>query len=379
MLPGLEAVFWGLRGDPRLQAAVRGARLGRERNGQVPRQSQSEGRIDVRSLALIGFRDQIVLAHLGRLGPLFAELAEEQHSRANSQRSAAEQGGGFATADGERARSSSGHRPVASNASNATVTPGHNNSPASFPATPSFSGTTTPAPPQLGTSPLPPATGTFSAHAHARRRQLVATLASVLTGDERQGMLEDLLRTMRTGTPANLGRPAPDAGSSNEVGRRQSFGSPLLGEPGGLEFDFGAAGGQGPATRTGRARAGTMDSLEEEELPLPASLAAMRLTSIAPPATLPPIASASLLASDSFGPLPPSVPMAQNPSTATWTSASSAGTGPPAPKEKKRHHFLGLMRRSHSGDAGKGKDKGKSKVEETKEMRRSATLNTIHG
>lgn len=334
-------------------------------------QSSAEGRIDVRSLALIGFRDQIVLAHLGRLGPLFAELAEEQHSRANSQRSAAD--GGYAAGKGGRTRSDSGHRQGASNASNATVTPGVNNTPASFPATPLPSGTNTPAPPLRPTSPPPPATGTSSAQAYARRRQLVATLASVLTGDERQAMVEDLLRTMRTGTPANLGRPVPEGAFSDQAGGRQSYGSPLLGDPGAVEFDFGTPQG-GPTTRGGRARAGTMDSLEEEELPLPASLAAMRHSSIAPPATLPPIASGSLLAGDSFGLMPPSasVPMSLNPSTATATSGSSVGGGQ-GQKEKRRHHFLGLMKRSHSGDAGKGKGKGDGEV-----FRRSTTLSAVH-
>ena len=208
-------------------------------------------------------------------------------------------------------------------------------------------------------------------------------------------MVEDLLRAMRTGTLANLGRPVPESALSTDLGHRPSFGSPLLGEPGGIDFDFGSVGGggggpgagAGATTRMGRARAGTMDSLEEEELPLPASLAAMRLTSIAPPATLPPIASGSLLATGDHGYgqlLPPSAPMSLNPSSATATSQSSAG-GPAeltAQKEKKRHHFLGgLMRRSHSGDGGRAKghkERGKGDAEVVEGIRRSATLNMVH-
>lgn len=364
VLPALEGVFWTLRSDPRLQAAVRGARLGRERD-RVGRtavvQGKDEGRIDVRSLALIGFRDQLILPHLRRLAPLFGEIEVELHSRSNSQKT--QSGGeeqrpptpGRAT----RVSSGSGHRQVASNASNMTVTPG-NLTPSTAAASPLLG--PSPSPAQSGSSPIRrPSSAATSNRAAARRRQLVATLASVLTGDDRQTMVEDLLRTMRTGNPGSLGdRPARHEAFSTEGGggdkpswsptvtrqgssHRESYGSPTE-EADATVAELGTA-----LDRLGRGRAETMDSIEEGDMPLPFTLAEGASTF---------------------------VPLAEHPKPEAGRSEHWEMPPPPIPtKEKKKHHFLGLMKRSHSG----GVDREKEGEGLVPGVRRSATLDVVRG
>jgi hypothetical protein len=69
----LEAVFWVLRCDDRLRAAVGGTGL--ERNQERGR-GRGEGRIDVRRIALIEFRDGILHPEMERIVKIFEKMYE---------------------------------------------------------------------------------------------------------------------------------------------------------------------------------------------------------------------------------------------------------------------------------------------------------------
>ncbi|GAA5897456.1 HbrB domain-containing protein [Sporobolomyces salmoneus] len=81
ILPQLEAVFWVLRCDDRLRAAVGGT--GMERNEERTR-ARGEGRIDVRRIALIEFRDGILHPEMDRLTGIFEKLYENQENLGES-------------------------------------------------------------------------------------------------------------------------------------------------------------------------------------------------------------------------------------------------------------------------------------------------------
>ena len=162
--PHLDAVFWVLRCDERLKASVGGTGREREREGRT---LKGEGRIDVRKLALIGFRDHLILPNIDRITQLFRELYE---SRPPSRRMS-----GTDTPP---------HPAPPSNAapsSHSAPTPSHR-------TLPSYSSASTILPPIT----LHPAVGPFPTAgslqqiqaANARRRQMVAILASVLTNDQ---------------------------------------------------------------------------------------------------------------------------------------------------------------------------------------------------
>ncbi|GAA5939572.1 HbrB domain-containing protein [Sporobolomyces koalae] len=80
ILPQLEAVFWVLRCDDRLRAAVGGT--GMERN-QERGKGRGEGRIDVRRIALIEFRDGILHPEMDRI----VQVLDKLYSSATSNES----------------------------------------------------------------------------------------------------------------------------------------------------------------------------------------------------------------------------------------------------------------------------------------------------
>lgn len=228
VLPHLESIFWVLRCDERLKAAVGGTGREREREGRT---AQAEGRIDVRSLALIGFRDQLIHPQFHRIVYLFHELYESRPpSRVPSR-----------------------------------------------PSSPSHSSTGPPSAPPLSTnnsshstSLQPPPTsssgllGTLASvqAANSRRRQMVAILASLLTGDERQEEMDTLLSHMRAGLALNGGRRSPvfplevDTPGLEDHERR-TF----------VPLDSAASKFAAPQRSGGaeqRPRSGTLDSLDEE-------------------------------------------------------------------------------------------------------------------
>lgn len=184
VLPNLEGVFWVLRCDNRLKAAVGGTQRDREREGRT---EWGDGRIDVRKLALIEFRDHLVHPEVDRLAHL---LLTTDSTRASSQRG----GSGVATPRSQERGTTGGHAAKVSASSAATVTRG---------------------PPSR---PQPPPRTPASIQAAARRRQMISyvsariiiihckqlnsflvhsVLASVLTGDERQAEIDGLLHLLR--------------------------------------------------------------------------------------------------------------------------------------------------------------------------------------
>ncbi|KAK4701973.1 hypothetical protein P7C70_g4252, partial [Phenoliferia sp. Uapishka_3] len=244
VLPHLESVFWVLRSDERLRAAVVGGGREREREGRT---LNAEGRIDVRRLALAGFRDQLIHPQYHRILHLFRELYDS--------------------------------RPPSRQPSRPSSPP--NTSPSAYQPTPSQSSSglhPTPAP-TVSTSPsnqgstLHPPQGPLASvqAANARRRQMIAVLASLLTGDERQHEIDNLLSQMRAGlslgsagrrTPAvQTDATVPPAGT---LGDRRAF-AHLTAQLTPSVLENGGGGGALPVSASwSRPRAGTLDSLDEE-------------------------------------------------------------------------------------------------------------------
>ncbi|GAA5843028.1 hypothetical protein JCM9279_001834 [Rhodotorula babjevae] len=229
ILPHLEAVFWVLRSDERLRAAVgHEARTARERE---------EGRIDVRRIALIEFRDEILHPGMDRLEPLVSAVyqggasLDSDESRPASRRPSVSSSYPAAPPPDIRRARSHPHppsRPISPDLGASTASPPppqpHRqysspprlspdpNYPSSF--LPSASSSARP-PPAAGPSSGAPAATT--AQAFARRRQMVAVLAALRTDDDRQAEMDALLRLIRP-TPAPSGaRYRPRRGSSTSA------------------------------------------------------------------------------------------------------------------------------------------------------------------
>ncbi|BGP10050.1 hypothetical protein JCM10049v2_005933 [Rhodotorula toruloides] len=228
ILPHLEAVFWVLRSDDRLRAAVGETWEERERQGRT---GHAEGRIDVRRIALIEFRDQIIHPEIGRLLHLFKSLyrvppghPDVERSRQGSQEPSASP----TPPDIRRTRSQpppqngtqspafvpppSPH-PQRQHSSPSRLSPDPNflssfPSPSNTLLSPTmsqFSPSTFASPP----TPSDPFSGSASApisseigpaaasQALARRRQMIAVLSSLLTADDRQQEMDSLMRAIR--------------------------------------------------------------------------------------------------------------------------------------------------------------------------------------
>ncbi|GAA6021584.1 hypothetical protein JCM11491_000266 [Sporobolomyces phaffii] len=78
ILPHLEAVFWVLRSDDRLRAAVGGT--GTALRHQERGRNRGEGKIDVRRVALIEFRDGILHPEFARIRRVFQHLSAPAHA-----------------------------------------------------------------------------------------------------------------------------------------------------------------------------------------------------------------------------------------------------------------------------------------------------------
>lgn len=144
VLPLLEGIFWVLRVDARLsRAAADGA------EGSI-----SAGRVDITKLALASFRDIVVLPLSTQLSFLLQDLYRSRRS----------------SMDPTFAPPPSSTRPL----SKRYPTP----------------------PPQLGEA----TTSAADIAGDARRRQMLAVLASILTADEPQQEMDQLLRALRTGS-----------------------------------------------------------------------------------------------------------------------------------------------------------------------------------
>ncbi|KAM0748709.1 hypothetical protein T439DRAFT_349406 [Meredithblackwellia eburnea MCA 4105] len=176
VLPNLEGIFWVLRCDERLKAAV-GATY---REG---RSARGEQRIDVRQLALLGFRDQLVHPQFDRILDLFRGLYE---SRPSSRRPSEPDFEGVSRQPSRSPRRTPPpHRPSAqsftSSGTHATLVPFYSPSSSLRPPTSTA-----------------PGGGPSSAQAaNNRRRQMIAILAGLLTADERQDEIDTLLSHMR--------------------------------------------------------------------------------------------------------------------------------------------------------------------------------------
>ncbi|GAA6046973.1 hypothetical protein JCM3770_003458 [Rhodotorula araucariae] len=238
ILPHLEAVFWVLRSDERLRAAVgRAPQPGRHRE---------EGRIDVRRIALIEFRDQILHPEMDRLVQLLSHVylgggdaggaVDGRGSRPGSRHPSFSAERPPAPPDVRRARSHLHATFQAASLAHETIEHPHPHrqfsspprlSPdpayiASFPS-PIPSASATLPPPPLSVPPTPGGPSPATAQAYARRRQMVAVLAALRTDDDRQGEMDALLHLIRPaplarGQPprqtASAPRPAPQAGGT---------------------------------------------------------------------------------------------------------------------------------------------------------------------
>lgn len=280
VLPHLEGVFWVLRSDDRLRAAVGESEAGRTTGSSTPPNQNgfADSRIDVRRIALIEFRDCIVHPELDRLVDIFASYSPIEaplHVSAQSlpRRNSRGGGGGFdsqpstrppslsqpyAEASPTSARPAQYGRSRSSPAPSAFVPPPnerHLTSPAGFgpdgdagtpeldPHSPAFrsasggtqlrrphrsasySSSVAPARPFaaartetsgtdeiLGRSPA-------EAQALARRRQMIAILASLLTEDDRQAEMDELVRLLRpVYNPRYRQQPAPPDDADDDDG-----------------------------------------------------------------------------------------------------------------------------------------------------------------
>ncbi|GAA6003959.1 hypothetical protein JCM10207_006486 [Rhodosporidiobolus poonsookiae] len=271
ILPHLEGVFWVLRCDHRLRAAVGDTLQDRERQGRTGR---AEGRVDVRRIALIEFRDQIIHPEFERLEGLFVNLYRPATAHSTRQPSPVPTCDPSPTPpDFRRSRSQPQRRaslslntqnlaphpqPHRQHSSPSRLSPDPSYVPAfpsaaSTPASPRFYGTPTPtspsmppsAAPSTAPSPTPTPLPAATAQALARRRQMVAVLSSLLTADDRQAEMDALLRLMR---------PVP-ASDAHRRGRRGTHEQSLSASPQPLDeageaFPLGQGGASGATTLT---------------------------------------------------------------------------------------------------------------------------------
>ena len=195
ILPQLEAVFWVLRCDDRLRAAVGGTGL--ERSEERGR-GKGEGRIEVRRIALIEFRDGILHPEMERLVGVFERVyAEEPRG---------EGGGGEERLDIRRSRSAPKPPtqpadtlhpdsnplnrklppPLRQLSSPARLSP--DSSPSNSPTASrknTFQPTSTSSPTIISTPQTP--------QSLARRLQMILILKGLLTYDDRQGEMDRLI------------------------------------------------------------------------------------------------------------------------------------------------------------------------------------------
>lgn len=169
VLPHLEACFWPLRTDDRLAQAAQ------------HEDEQDYESLDIRRLGLIGFRDSLVLPHADRIAVLLERLhgSSRPPSRTNDDQPASD-----AQQHSQGRTSPIVHRVVESTSTTATVTPSPRPSRAESPE-----GDSTVAPEQLVRAAEPLQI--------ARRRQMIAILASLQTNDTRQQEIDHLLFLMR--------------------------------------------------------------------------------------------------------------------------------------------------------------------------------------
>ncbi|GAA5879264.1 hypothetical protein JCM1840_004674 [Sporobolomyces johnsonii] len=246
ILPHLEAVFWVVRSDERLRAAVGGT--GPERADEL-RTGYGEARIDVRRIALIEFRDQILHPEMERLLFLFSELyrpLQPSSSESSIVAPANLESSFSASSAADIPRSRPQPRPsVGSSTTSPTrssLFPQHphrryssppRNSPDPSISSPTFPSSTLRPPPispgATSSSSRQHPTLTARAQSLARRRQMIAVLASLLTNDDRQGEMDACLRLIRPSTA--LGKQQQQfRRRRRERSRRQSSAAAGLGQ-----------------------------------------------------------------------------------------------------------------------------------------------------
>ncbi|KAM0790692.1 hypothetical protein ACM66B_004550 [Microbotryomycetes sp. NB124-2] len=194
ILPHLEGVFWVLRTDERLRAAVEGTQTpgsSSHANPILPPQIGSSfkadaARVDVRKLALIEFRDQLIHPHVDRLLDIFQDMRDHESKPTSGANTPARRS---SRAPPQQRQQESGHQPNESFSSATTVTPTGSSSPPEWRdrATAGHS----------RASSVPRVYSAATMQAVGRRRQMIAMLASVQTQDERQAEIDILLRTIR--------------------------------------------------------------------------------------------------------------------------------------------------------------------------------------
>lgn len=167
-------------------------------------------RIDIRRLALIGFRDYVIIPRIDYLSNLLQDLYTFQSSQSSSEQVSRAVTPALQPQSLPSTLSPMSVIPplpptttnISSPLSDSTFSLAHStsSSPIPIPILNSYS-----SPYSFNVSPLASTTRTTIGAANnqtenARRRQLISVLASTLTGDDRQSEIDSLLRMMRLGS-----------------------------------------------------------------------------------------------------------------------------------------------------------------------------------
>lgn len=161
-----------------------------------------EPSIDVRRLALMAFRDHLILPIYPRLARLFNDIYDAAGSRGSSRRPSREDTVRSKSRSRSRSRSPGDEATASPHTTRpSSPTKSHDAQPGQRSRTRSF---LTPHPnvdstprPSISTAAVAPMEDSYSMHMHAKRLQMVSLLCSVLTDDDRQTAMEELGRTMR--------------------------------------------------------------------------------------------------------------------------------------------------------------------------------------
>lgn len=232
VLPALEGIFVFLRSDERLRVST-------ERNSEGS--SSEVGAIDIRRLALIGFRDHVIIPRIDHLAGLFQDLytsgsSSESISRSNTPPVPPIQSQPSSLSP-TRSRTFSTLPATTTNIpsplSDSAGFSLHNTS-SSSPSLPSpiLIPLPTANPSNISTPiPSPPHSNSVNTQAeNARRRQMVSILASSLTDDDRQSEMDALLRMMKLGA-TNSFRDRPRASNRSWIDENRGREEDLTGTP----------------------------------------------------------------------------------------------------------------------------------------------------
>ncbi|KAH8925211.1 hypothetical protein BT69DRAFT_1279886 [Atractiella rhizophila] len=262
VLPYVEGVFLPCRTDERIQRAL--SRLVQQsqsvtnpaaaQTAAVELEKANAAMVDARKLALMAFRDQIIVPMIQRLTNLFSQIYD---SRPGSTRESVHSNGnstlrGFAMSNA----SSTNKSPLSSSS---TLQPSDTTSLSSKSSSSN----------QLGAGPQTSA----AQAAPAKRLQMVSILSSVMTDDDAQESMEGLLKCMRrwnnSESPSRRGSMIPPTSNGDVNGGSNFLGGKGRGESwesrGGYYTARAASRrGEWPRRRAGREQAASPTSMSPE-------------------------------------------------------------------------------------------------------------------